>query len=724
MFKNICAAIFVMALSISFAFGQNNQQFQVIDEETKEALIGATVQITELDLGTITNLGGNASLSNIPDGTYEIVVQYVGYERYSNTISIPTASAIIIALEPDVEALEEVIVSITRTGRTIDEVPTRVEIIDEEELVEKAVMNSANIGMLLKESTGIQMQQTSAASGNKSIRIQGLDGRHTQIVKDGFPLFGGFSGGLSIMQIPPLDLQRVEVIKGSSSTLYGGGAIAGLVNLVTRKPSEERVFDLMLDQTSALRTTANVFYSEQKGKLGWSLYSSGNYQKVYDVNNDDFSEIPKTKAITINPSLFLQIKDKTKLRLSVNSAFENRIGGDVQVVNGTFGPNHTYFEDNSSARVSYQLSLDHRLGDSKKLTFKNSIAYFDRSIDIPNYSFEGSQTASFSEVSYAYIKEDSEWVLGGNLYTDNFDETTQGLTNQRDYSNSTIGAFSQYNKDLSNKIVGEAGLRIDHNSEFGTFFLPRVSFLFKLNENLSSRLGGAYGYKTPTIFTEDTESISFQGVQPLNSNLQSEESRGLNLDFNYSKSIGEDWTLSINQFFFYTQLDHSLVLKEPTLGSGSFLLENANGPVNSRGFETNMKLTYKDFKLFANYALINTRLNYDNINQQKPLTAKHNFGGVLVYEVEDKWRVGYELYYTGKQYRTDFTETQDFAEMGLMIMRTLKKITLYINFENFLDTRQSKFEDVTVATHANPGFREIWSPVEGRVINGGFILRL
>lgn len=716
-------AFVVMSISLSLAVGQNmSQLFQIIDSETQEALVGATIQITELDLGTVTNLEGMATLMNIPDGSYEIIVQYIGYKRLSTKVTLPTQKVVVIELESQAEALEEVIISITRTGRTIDEVPTRVEIIDEEEMVEKAVMNSANIAMVLKESTGIQMQQTSAASGNKSIRIQGLDGRHTQLVKDGFPLFGGFAGGLSIMQIPPLDLQRIEVIKGSSSTLYGGGAIAGLVNLVTRKPSEERVLDFMIDQTSALRTTANVFYSDQKGKMGWTLYSSGNYQKVYDVNDDDFSEIPKTKAITINPSLFWRIQDRTKLRLSINSSFENRIGGDVQAVNGNLGPNHTFFEDNTSSRVSYQLKLDHRLSDSKKLTFKNSIAYFDRSIDVPNYSFNGNQTASFSEVTYANIKKESEWILGGNLYTDNFDETTAGISDQRDYNNNTIGAFSQYNKDLSNKIVVEAGLRIDHNNEFGTFFLPRVSFLFKFNQNLSSRLGGAYGYKTPTIFTEETESISFEGLQLFNSSLSSEKSKGMNLDFNYSKAFGEDWTLSINQFFFFTQLNNSLVLREPA--TGLFLLENANGPVNSRGFETNIKLTYRDFKLFANYAFINTRLNYDNINQQKPLTARHNIGGVLVYEVEDKWRIGYELYYTGKQYRSDFTSTQGFVEMGVMAMRTWGNLSLYINFENFTDTRQSKFEDVTMAPHNNPGFSEIWSPVEGRVVNGGFILKL
>jgi len=110
-------------------------------------------------------------------------------------------------------------------------VPTRVEFIGLEELGEKAIMNSANISLVLRESSGIQIQQTSLSSGNSSVRIQGLDGRYTQLLKDGFPLFGGFSSGLSIMQIPPLDLQQFEIVKGSSSTLYGGGAIAGLVNI-------------------------------------------------------------------------------------------------------------------------------------------------------------------------------------------------------------------------------------------------------------------------------------------------------------------------------------------------------------------------------------------------------------------------------------------------------------------------------------------------------------
>src|SRR5690606_4495957 len=143
-----------------------------------------------------------------------------------------------VALEEDHEALEDVVVGATRTSQTIAEVPTRVEVIAGEAIDEMVSMDPSTISMLLNESPGIVVQQTSAVSGNAAIRIQGLDGRYTQLLRDGFPLYGGFSGGLSILQVPPLDLRQVEVIKGPASTLYGGDAIAGLVNLVSKSPGE------------------------------------------------------------------------------------------------------------------------------------------------------------------------------------------------------------------------------------------------------------------------------------------------------------------------------------------------------------------------------------------------------------------------------------------------------------------------------------------------------
>lgn len=724
MLKNIVVILTVL-LGVNTLYAQNHTQvFKVIDQQSKEVLIGATVQLKRNQLGAVTNMDGIAVLTNISEGTDSLSVRYIGYLDHNEVLNVPSASdTILIALIAEVTELDDLVISVTRTGRTIEVAPTRVEMIDGEELGEKAAMNSANIAVLLKESTGIQMQQTSAASGNKSIRIQGLDGRHTQIVKDGFPLFGGFAGGLSIMQIPPLDLQRVEVIKGSSSTLFGGGAIAGVVNLVTRTPADEREVEFMLDQTSALKTTVNSFYSDQKGKLGWTLYSSGNFQKAYDVDDDHFSEIPETKGVSINPSLFWNINKTTKLRLSLIGTFENRKGGDLQAINDEVDTSHTFLNENNSKRLSYQLNFGHRFNDYSRLNVKNSISFFNRSIDLPSYAFAGEQIASFSEVSYTKIKEKSEWILGGNFYVDQFDETSASVVNKRSYSNNTLGAFGQFNQDLGEKLVLEAGMRLDYNSQYGAFLLPRVSMLFNLGEQFSSRVGGGFGYKTPTIFTEQTEEVNFQGIEPLDPDLlASEQSRGVNWDFNYTADLGGDWSLSVNQLFYFTQLQNSLVLEQGA--ADQFVLANANGNVNSAGFETNIKLKYKDFKLFANYAFVNTELKYDNINKQKPLTARHNIGAVLVYEQEGKWRIGYELYYTGRQNRSDFTKTRDFAEMGVMIMRNWDKFSLYLNFENFADTRQSRYEPVAFGDHATPNFREIWSPTEGRVINGGVILRL
>src|SRR5690606_29365231 len=144
---------------------------------------------------------------------------------------------------------------------SIRNVPTRVETITLEEIDEKSNMRPANISMLLHESTGIQVQQTSATSANASIRIQGLDGRYTQLLKDGFANFGNFASGLSVLEIPPLDLKQVEIIKGPASTLYGGGAIAGMVNFISKTPGSRPVHEILLNQSNIGQSNIGYFSS-------------------------------------------------------------------------------------------------------------------------------------------------------------------------------------------------------------------------------------------------------------------------------------------------------------------------------------------------------------------------------------------------------------------------------------------------------------------------------
>src|SRR5215204_5424788 len=238
------------------AAAQAQHTFKAIIKDGEGApLAGATLTWKEQNKSFLADSLGSITITGVPNGPQNFAVSHAGLQEKILTYTFPlsnnAAVEIVLEVGAEDEQEEEVVVTATRISRTIPNAPTRVEVISGEELQEKANMKPGDIRMMLSESTGIQTQQTSATSYNSSIRIQGLDGRYTQLLKDGLPLYAGFSGGLSIMQITPLDLKQVDVIKGSASTLYGGGAIAGLINLISRQPEEEPQLSVLANGTSA-----------------------------------------------------------------------------------------------------------------------------------------------------------------------------------------------------------------------------------------------------------------------------------------------------------------------------------------------------------------------------------------------------------------------------------------------------------------------------------------
>ena len=695
-------------------------QIKVISESENEPLFGATVYFEELEKGAVTDFDGIATFNEIPNGEHIIIVSFLGFETLKTTIQIPSNSDLIFKLKSGGNELDEVVLQSSRSTRTVKKIPTRIEFIGVEELGEKAIMNPTNISMVLRESTGIQMQQTSLSSGSTNIRIQGLDGRYTQLLRDGFPLYGGFSSGLSILQIPPLDLQQFEIIKGSSSTLYGGGAIAGLINMVSKTPDEEPALDIMLTQTQALGSTANVFYSKRNEKFGISLYGSGHYQKAYDPEDDGFSNLPKTKSISFNPKFFYYPSDKTTFWFGLNGTYDDRIGGDITKIESGENGIHKYSEENISKRLSSQAVYKTQIDSISSLNIKNSVSFFDRNLTIPDFNFDGKQTNTFTEITYQRETSKADWIFGANLYTSNFDEN-DNATLQRDQKDITYGMFANNIYDLSENWILETGLRADYNTDFGFFPLPKISVLYKNDSGFSSRIGGGLGYKIPDIFTEEAEFINFENVLGIDkSSLKAERSYGVNLDFNYQTRLFENIGFSINQLFYVTAINNGLLLNSKN--NGLFAFENATDEILSKGAETNIKFTYKDFRWFLNYALIDTKLNYLAGNPQKPLTAKHNAGSVLMYE-SDKWRIGYETFYTGKQFLSNGTETTDFVTMGLLLMRNFKFGSAFVNFENFTDRRQSRFSPLVLPPHENPEFPEIYAPTDGFIFSVGIIIK-
>ena len=697
----------------------------IIKDAEKKPLQNATASIKTLNKSAIADSNGIVTIKNIPTGKFEIIFSHVGLEEKSISVQFPIAadSIIEIALQETEHEEKEVIVTSTRTSRSIANIPTRIETISGEELEEKGNMKPGDIRMMLNESTGIQTQQTSATSYNSSIRIQGLDGKYTQIIRDGFPLYSGFSGGLGLLQIVPLDLKQVEVIKGSSSTLFGGGAIAGLVNLVSKNPKEERELNFLVNATSASGLDASGFYSQKFKKVGTTVFASYNHGTAYDPANIGLTAIPKFDRYTFNPKIFLYFTKNTKANFGVNATYENRIGGDIKYIAGKGDSIHSYFEKNKTNRYSTQLSIEHKINDKAKFSFKNSVSYYNRSIQIPDYLFSGVQFSSYSEVNFNYKKEKSEWISGVNLLTDKFTQDKHDTIIPVNYNQNTIGAFVQNTWNASKIITLETGLRGDYQNDYGFFLLPRLSALFKINNHLTSRIGGGLGYKTPNVFTEDAERIQFKNVLPIEiKNRAAEKSYGGNLDINYRTTLfNKKVSFSINQLFFYTRINNPLVLTQLTNGYYDYL--QPKGFIDTKGIETNFKLTYKNFKLFIGYTFADVKQHYTTTTEF-PLVAKHRLNNVLVYEIEDKLKVGLEAYYYSPQKLNDGATGKAYWLTGFMIEKLWKHFSIFANFENFINTRQTKFDTIYTGTITNPVFRDIYAPVDGFVLNGGFKIKL
>jgi iron complex outermembrane receptor protein len=716
--KNILLLFSIFLL----ADGHAQNHFTAIIRSGKEILAGASLAIKGSHQGAVADSNGVLSLHNIPDGKQVFLINHIGYKQKEIVYSFPVSFTlpVEIGLETDNEPIDEVIVQTTRTGRNLSSIPTRIEVVSPDELDEKGTMKPGDIRMLLNESTGITTQQTSAVSGTANIRIQGLDGRYTQLLKDGMPLYTGFSGGLSIMQIPPLDLKQVEYIKGSASTLYGGGAISGLVNLITKTPKEKTELNFLLNANSAKGLDANGFYAQKWKSVGVTVFGSYNHNGAYDPGNIGFSALPKTSRVIINPKLFLYFSDKTTAWLGVNTTFEKRLGGDMRVIVGNTDSTHRYFEKNITNRVSTQFSFTHIINQYSTIHIKNSIGIFDRDLSLPDYRFHGRQVSTFSEINYTYKKNTTEWVMGLNGWTEKFTPKTNTLLT---YHLSTVGFFVQNTFQLVKDIIVETGLRIDKNTPAtnekwkGVFVLPRLNVLFKINESLSSRIGGGLGYKMPTPFIDDAERSAYQHVHAINfPSLNAEKSFGVQADINYRKQLGEV-KLNINQFFFYTKLNRPILLQ-----GNDFV--NADGYIDTKGAETNLKLNMDELTLYLGYTYTDTKQHYNNMNQWQPLSAKHRVNADLTYEIENQFRFGVESFYTGEQFLSDGKTGRAFITFGLLAQKMWKHWDLFINVENLTDRRQTQWDTINSGTVTNPVFRDIYAPLDGVVVNVGMKIKL
>ena len=224
--------------------------------------------VTIGDRMAVTNDRGEATFE-LPPGTIDVRIERYGFksQTFSASISPGNVTRLPIELETEIVGKEEITVTATRSDTRIEDEPLRVEVLNREEVEEKALMTPGNIAMLLNETSGLRVQVTSPSLGAANVRVQGLRGRYTQLLSDGLPLYGGQSGSIGLLQIPPLDLGQVEVIKGTASALYGASALGGVINLVSRR-TDKHEREMLLNATTQNGEDA-TFWLADRLKKDW-----------------------------------------------------------------------------------------------------------------------------------------------------------------------------------------------------------------------------------------------------------------------------------------------------------------------------------------------------------------------------------------------------------------------------------------------------------------------
>ncbi|MFT3700996.1 MAG: TonB-dependent receptor [Agriterribacter sp.] len=702
-------------MTSKFVAAQEAITFQVKNKTTSEPIAGASVVQKNTQHFAITDSSGYAIIKSSDSVRKIFTIESLGFVTATITLqSILTDSLYTVYLETQEAygALETVTISTLRTNSRLENSPTPVEILGADEMNEENGIKPGNIVSLLGDIAGVQMQQVSASSGNTYARIQGLNGRYTQLLKDGMPLFGGLSGNFGIMQIPPLDLKQIEIIKGAASTLYGGDAIGGIINLISKNPTEKQELSATLNRTTLKETNINAYAAKRYKKFGYTFTATQTFQKAVDVDNDGLSDVPNVTSTVIHPKFIFYLSPRSTLTLNYTATFDKRQGGDMN-----------YFSAHSPALYHINNNMQRHAGDAKwqynfspesNLVVKFSNSSVNQNMDTKPYRFKANQWIYYSEISYLHKYTSTDWVGGINFNGDIFRNTSANLPALQNYSYNTIGAFVQNTWHITNHFTTEAGLRMDHHSAYGNFVLPRLALLYKFSRAFTMRLNGGFGYKTPVLLNYIDPETDLNIVS-VSRSLQTELSKGLNTDINYHTVFANDIDLTLNQSFFFTNL--SKPVYDSSTSNAKINLLNANAPIQVKGLHTYIRVQVAPWEVYLGYVYTDVHKKYDELHAVLPVTPKHNFSTILMYEHAEKWRTGIESSFIAGQVDENYMPVKNYLLVATMFQYNINHFSFVLNGENLLDFRQSKYGRIYSGTTNEPVFHALWAPIDGRVIN-------
>ncbi|MFT4653308.1 MAG: outer membrane receptor for ferrienterochelin and colicins [Patiriisocius sp.] len=619
--------------------------------------------------------------------------------------------------------VESILVLSTRLGRSVNDEPIRVEVINSEELQEKAIMRPGNISMLVAETGGVRVQTTSPALGSANIRLQGLYGRYTQLLNDGLALFGGQAASIGLLQIPPTDLSRVEIIKGSASSLYGGSAMGGVINLISRRPSQKSEGEVLLNATSQDGQDITTYLAAPiSDSLGASFTAGSHHQATQDLDNDGWIDMAGYERFTARPRLFWDGENGASVYATAGFMTEKRQGGTR--AGQTLPDGSTFVQNQDSERFDAGLIANGPLGDVLSWNVRGSGMIQNHNKRFGEVLDDDRHKSYLLESTLSGYTQSAQWVVGLAMQSDSFvSEEFPSF----DYSYDVPGMFAQADYEFTEKVSTSLSMRLDDHSEFGSQFSPRISMLYRPND-WTIRASYGRGYFAPTPFVEEIEAAGLSRLAPLN-DIVEETAVTSSLDIGYQLN-----KLETNVTFFASTVTGVTKLKAFSSQSGGPLdrvrLQNAAGESRIYGSELMLRYKWQDYKLTASYLFLDAT-EFDETSESRKrlkLTPRHSAGFVAMKEQHGRFRLGFEAYYTGKQ-RLDGNpfraQSIPYWHLGLLGEITTGQFSWFINAENLLNIRQTKEDSLVLPVRAADGqwTTDIWSRNDGFIVNAGVRIR-
>ena len=610
LFSALVAALCVM-LSAEALDTDAHIHGHVIDKATGEHLPYIVVMLKGTTMGVATESTGHYMMRNVPEGTFTVEVSSIGYKTQTREISIRKGRSyeVNFSLEEDLVQIDGIIVSATRSETTRRMSPTLVNVVGMDTYNRT---NATTVAQGLSFQPGVRVENNCQNCGFQQVRINGLDGQYTQILIDSRPIFSALAGVYGIEQLPANMVDRVEVMRGGGSALFGSSAIAGTINIITKEPvrnsSSISHTTTSIAGSSALHSTTDINASiiSEDNKLGLAVFGQNTAKDAWDANGDGFTELSKISGQTVGFRGYIKTGLYSKVTAEYHHLQEFRRGGDnldlppheamiaEQTKHGinTGGVKFEWFSKDNKHRLNTFASLQHIDRESYYGAGQDPDAY-GKTIDL---TWVGGAQYVYKMGKCLFMPSD---LTAGLEYNEDYlRDNMWGYDRVTDQTVRIVSAYAQneWKNDTWGILIGG---RLDkHNLIDGLIFSPRANLRFNPSENMNLRASYSYGFRAPQAFDEDLHIDNVGGTVSmirLADDLRVEKSQSLSLSADMYRSWG-NWQGNFLIEGFFSDLDDVFALRELGYNEEGILIKERHNESGARVFGGNLegKIAYKD----------------------------------------------------------------------------------------------------------------------------------